>query len=122
MAALCVLVFAAYSNSFQAGLIFDNAQVILRDPNLWYETVEVDKGSDDGVRIGNPVTGDGALVGEVTVVDPTVSVVTLITDHTMAVAARVQDSRIARSSLRNFNGGSRMRTRNHISVTYAWMH
>lgn len=68
------------------------AQVILRDPNLWYETVEVDKGSDDGVRIGNPVTGDGALVGEVTVVDPTVSVVTLITDHTMAVAARVQDS------------------------------
>jgi rod shape-determining protein MreC len=67
------------------------AHVILRDPNLWYATIEVDKGSADGVRVSDPVTGDGALVGEVTVVDPTVSVVTLITDHTMAEAAQVQD-------------------------------
>jgi tetratricopeptide (TPR) repeat protein len=34
MAALCILVVAAYSNSFQAGLIFDNAQVILRDARI----------------------------------------------------------------------------------------
>jgi rod shape-determining protein MreC len=67
------------------------AHVITRDATLWYETIEVDKGSDDGVRTGNPVTGDGALVGQVTVVDPTVSIVSLITDHTMAVAAQVQD-------------------------------
>ncbi len=68
------------------------ANVISRDPTLWYATVEIDKGSDDGIRRGNPVTGDGALVGKVTTVDPTVSFVTLITDHTMAVAAQVQDS------------------------------
>jgi rod shape-determining protein MreC len=68
------------------------ASLISRDPTLWYATVEIDKGSDDGVRRGNPVTGDGALVGEVTTVDPTVSFVTLITDHTMAVAAQVEDS------------------------------
>jgi rod shape-determining protein MreC len=68
------------------------AHVILRDPNLWYETIEVDKGSADGVHVSDPVTGDGALVGEVSVVDSTVSVVTLITDHTMAEAAQVQDS------------------------------
>jgi rod shape-determining protein MreC len=67
------------------------ANVILRDPTLWYATIQVDKGSDDGVRVGDPVLGDGALVGEVTVVDPTVSVVTLITDHTVAVAAQVED-------------------------------
>ena len=67
------------------------AHVITRDATLWYQTIEVDKGSDDGVHTGDPVTGDGALVGAVTVVDPTVSIVTLITDHTMAVAAQVQD-------------------------------
>lgn len=67
------------------------ANVISRDPTLWYATVEVDKGSSDGVREGDPVTGDGGLVGDVSVVDPTVSVVTLITDHTMAVAAQVED-------------------------------
>jgi rod shape-determining protein MreC len=68
------------------------ASVILRDPNLWYEQIQVDKGSDDGVRLDDPVTGDGELVGDVTLVDPTTSIVTLITDHTMAVAAQVEDS------------------------------
>lgn len=68
------------------------ADVIVRDPTLWYLTVEVDKGSADGVRVGDPVTGDGALVGTVSVVDSTVSVVTLITNHTMAEAAQVTDS------------------------------
>lgn len=68
------------------------ADVIGRDPNLWYETIEVDKGSDDGVRTGDPVTGDGALVGAVTAVGSTYSIVTLITDHTMAVAAQVEDT------------------------------
>ena len=68
------------------------AQVISRDPTLWYATVEVDKGSGDGVKVGDPVTGDGALVGEVTVVGSDFSVVTLITDHTQAEAAQVADS------------------------------
>ena len=68
------------------------AHVIVRDPTLWYATVEVDKGSADGVHLNDPVTGDGALVGQVSVVDPNVSIVTLITDHTMAVAAQVQDT------------------------------
>ena len=68
------------------------AHVISRDPTLWYATLEVDKGSSDGVHKGDPVTGDGGLAGVVTVVDPTVSVVSLITDHTMAVAAQVANS------------------------------
>jgi rod shape-determining protein MreC len=65
------------------------ADVIGRDPTLWYQTITIDKGSDDGVRFNDPVTGYGALVGKVTTVDPTVSIVTLITDHTFAVAAEV---------------------------------
>ena len=65
--------------------------MISRDAALWYQHVEVDKGSDDGVRMNDPVIGDRGLVGDVTVVGPTYSVVTLITDHTMAVAAQVED-------------------------------
>ena len=68
------------------------AQVILRDPTLWYQTINVDKGTDDGVSLHDPVIGDGALVGEVTEVSATVSVVTLITDHTVSVTARVLDA------------------------------
>jgi rod shape-determining protein MreC len=68
------------------------AHVIQRDPTLWYATVEVDKGSEDGVRKDDPVVGGGGLVGKVSTVAPTVSIVTLITDHTYAVTAEVQDS------------------------------
>jgi rod shape-determining protein MreC len=68
------------------------ASVIGRDPTLWYATIEVDKGSDDGVRVNDPVVGDGGLVGRVSTAAPTVSIVTLITDHSMAVAAQVQDA------------------------------
>jgi rod shape-determining protein MreC len=68
-----------------------SAQVISRDPTLWYATIEIDKGSDDGVSMNDPVVGDGALIGKVSNVDPTVSIVTLITDHDSAVTAQVQD-------------------------------
>jgi rod shape-determining protein MreC len=68
------------------------AHVIGRDPTLWYATVEVDKGSSDGVQIDDPVIGDGGLVGKVSTVGSTFSVVTMITDHSMAVAAQVQDA------------------------------
>jgi rod shape-determining protein MreC len=67
------------------------AQVILRDPTLWYQTIEVDRGSDDGVSLHDPVVGDGALVGEVTEVSATASFVSLITDHTVSVTAKVLD-------------------------------
>ena len=67
------------------------ANVIERDPNLWYQTVEVDAGSDEGVTANDPVLADGALVGDVTTVDPSVSFVTLITDHAYAVGAQILD-------------------------------
>lgn len=67
------------------------ADVIAQDPILWYQQIEVDKGADDGVRQDDPVIGDGALVGKVAEVGPTYSEVSLITDHTVNVAAQVTD-------------------------------
>jgi rod shape-determining protein MreC len=56
------------------------ANVISRDPSLWYQTVVVSAGSGDGVVVNDPVTGDGGLVGKVTEVTGSSSVVTLITN------------------------------------------
>jgi rod shape-determining protein MreC len=56
------------------------ANVIGRDPSLWYQTVELDKGSGDGVSINDPVVADGGLVGKVTEVTGSSAIVTLLTN------------------------------------------
>lgn len=68
------------------------AHVISRGATVWYQTVEVDKGSADGVRTNDPVTGDGGLVGKISSVGANFSIVTLITDNQFAVTAVVQDA------------------------------
>lgn len=65
------------------------ASVISRDPLLWYQTITVDRGSNDGVSQGDPVTGDGFLVGRVSTVTSSDSIVTLVTDHSYGVIAEV---------------------------------
>lgn len=67
------------------------ANVIARDPTLWYQQVEVDAGTDKGVAAGDPVLADGGLVGDVSTVDASISIVTLITDANYAAAAQVTD-------------------------------
>ncbi len=71
------------------------ASVIAKNPSLWYDTISVDKGSDDGVKQYDPVLGNGAsgggLVGEVTYVASSYSVVSLITSPKFGVGAMVED-------------------------------
>ncbi len=63
-------------------------RVIFQSPTVWYATIRVDKGSDDGVRVGHPVINEEALIGRVTEVFGGSAQVTLITDTTMKVPAR----------------------------------
>jgi rod shape-determining protein MreC len=68
------------------------ARVIGEDPSLWFTQIEVNKGTSDGVREGQPVvTGEG-LVGRVSSAASGTSIVTLISDHTTNVGARVNES------------------------------
>jgi rod shape-determining protein MreC len=68
------------------------ARVIGQSPTLWYAQVFIAKGSSSGVRVNQPaVTGDG-LIGKVSEVSPHAAIVTLITDHTISVSARVNES------------------------------
>ena len=63
-------------------------RVIFQSPTVWYATIRVDKGSDDGVRVGQPVINEEALIGRVTEVFGGSAQVTLITDATTKVPAR----------------------------------
>ena len=63
-------------------------RVIFQSPTVWYATIRVDKGSDDGVEVGHPVINEEALVGRVTTVFGGSAQVTLITDATTKVPAR----------------------------------
>jgi rod shape-determining protein MreC len=68
------------------------ATVVFKSPNIWYATVTIDKGEADGVRRNDPVVNGEGLVGKVAQVAPDAAVVSLITDSTMGVSARVGTS------------------------------
>jgi rod shape-determining protein MreC len=68
------------------------ARVIGQDPSLWYSQIQVNKGSTDGVHVDDPVIGPAGLIGRVSFVSSGTATVTLITDHTTNVSARVSES------------------------------
>jgi len=65
------------------------ASVVTRSPTVWFSTIGLDSGSGDGIAINDPVvTGDG-LIGHISAVTGGSSVVTLVTDSSSAVSAKV---------------------------------
>jgi rod shape-determining protein MreC len=64
-------------------------RVIARSPTVWYSTVTIDHGSSAGVKVNDPVISGDGLVGRITSVTRGTAQVTLITDHTSAVSAKV---------------------------------
>jgi rod shape-determining protein MreC len=65
------------------------ANVVSRSPTVWFSTVGLNRGSGDGIKVNDPVvTGDG-LVGHISAVSAGSSVVTLVTDSSSAVSAKV---------------------------------
>ena len=62
------------------------------DPSVWWSQITINKGSSDGIAVDQPVvTGEG-LVGRVSFVTPTTSIVTLVTDHSTYVPVRVNET------------------------------
>jgi len=68
------------------------ARVISEPSNVWYATVQIDRGSSDGIREGQPVIAGGGLVGRTRTVSRGQAEVLLITDEDSGVAARVNES------------------------------
>jgi rod shape-determining protein MreC len=67
------------------------ARVVTQNPSVWYQQVVIDKGTGDGVRVDQPVVAPGGLVGVVARVTSGTATVSLITDHTTNVSARVNN-------------------------------
>ncbi len=68
------------------------AQVIGDSPGNFQNTVEINVGSVDGIQVGMPVTNGAGLVGRITRVYPTHSLVKLITDPAYSVPSQVLSS------------------------------
>jgi rod shape-determining protein MreC len=69
-----------------------DARVYERSPNTWYQTVAINKGSNDGVHRNDPVINSAGLVGKVAEVASNSSVVTLITDPDFAATGITANS------------------------------
>ncbi len=65
------------------------AQIIGRDPSVWFDSSIVNKGSLDGVKLNMPVVTDGGIVGRVTAVSPLTAQVDLITRDKSGLGAVV---------------------------------
>jgi rod shape-determining protein MreC len=65
------------------------ATVIAKSPNLWYSTVTIDRGEADGIHVNDPVINAEGLVGKVTLAAPDGAYVSLITDSSVGVSARI---------------------------------
>lgn len=68
------------------------ARVVARDASAWWNSIVIDRGSNDGIRPEMPVVTDQGLVGKTTTVDDNVSRVVLISDENCKVAVVVEGS------------------------------
>lgn len=68
------------------------ARVIARSPNAWFSTIQINKGSGDGLRPNQPVVCGAGLVGKVRAVSHGGAIVTLLTDQNFAASVRAAKS------------------------------
>lgn len=69
------------------------AQIIGRDPSLWFKTLTINKGSSSGIKKGMPVVTLEGVVGQIINLSPHFSKVLLTTDPNSAIDALVQKNR-----------------------------
>ncbi|HEV3035353.1 MAG TPA: rod shape-determining protein MreC [Solirubrobacteraceae bacterium] len=68
------------------------ASVVGKNPDLWYSTVDINKGESAGIHVNDPVIDAEGLVGRVATVVSDGAEVDLITDSSMGVSARIGTS------------------------------
>ena len=65
------------------------ARVISHSQNRWYEEIEINKGTLNGIKDGSAVITPDGVVGKVTEAGPNYSIVTTILDRSSVMGARV---------------------------------
>jgi rod shape-determining protein MreC len=69
------------------------AQIVGLDPSIWFRTVIINKGVDDGVSKGMPVIAPEGIVGQIVAASYDYAKVLLLTDRSSAIDALVQRTR-----------------------------
>lgn len=73
--------------------ILMSAEVVLSDPTGFTQVIVIDKGSNDNLKINQPVVvAPGILVGKISKLNPSTAEVTLITDPSSVVNGEVAES------------------------------
>ncbi len=70
------------------------AQIIGRDPSLWFRTLTIDRGTSDGIEKGMPVITVEGVVGQILETSRSISKVLLAHDPNSAVNALIQKNRV----------------------------
>src|SRR3979490_722953 len=70
------------------------ATVVAKSPNIWYSTVTIDRGEGSGIHVNDPVINAEGLVGRVPQAPSDGAQVSLITDSSVGVSARVGTSSV----------------------------
>ncbi len=70
------------------------AQIIGRDPSLWFHTLTIDRGAGDGIEKGMPVITVEGVVGQILETSRTSSKILLAHDQNSAVNALIQKNRV----------------------------
>jgi len=61
------------------------AQIIGRDPSLWFDSAIINRGSLDGVKLNMPIVNNGGLIGRVIAVSPITAQINLVTKEKSAL-------------------------------------
>ena len=70
------------------------AEIVGKDPSLWFRTLTINRGSSDGVQKGMPVVTVEGVVGQVLTSSPNYSKVLLATDPNSAIEIITQNTRV----------------------------
>jgi len=70
------------------------AEIVGKDPSLWFRTLTINRGSSDGIQKGMPVVTVEGVVGQVLTSSPNYSKVLLATDPNSAVDVITQKTRV----------------------------
>lgn len=70
------------------------AEIVGKDPSLWFRTLTINRGSSDGVHKGMPVVTVEGVVGQILTSSPNYSKVLLATDPNSAIDVITQKTRV----------------------------
>lgn len=89
-----------------AGISSCTGQVVGQSPSNFSQTVEINRGSECGIKVGMPVLNAAGMIGKITDVYNKRSVVMLITDPSYSVAVKVVNAPPTTTTTTTIPGGT----------------